>query len=339
MLEKITYTGKKTGIVADVNKGGQKGSVFAENSKSISSLTATDYKQPKQIQVEAKIKKEGYVNQDTQASEIISENGLSKTISAGTHGYAQGYIKTSSNTKKGFETCTPGDSINISSTQSKTQRGKVGKAVAQTLDTSCQQAVYIGALRGRKNQDQDHYNQELEINPNGTSNTISTVEKDNLVVKFERTENAKKERKKNKHKTNKDTGKFADRKMVLKKQDYSDTILANPNPVKDNLISEPKIEIGTWRTHKDGNGFRKIKDNTCPTIPACAREDGSGQAVIKTNYQIRRLTPRECLRLMGFPDSFKIVCSDTQTYKQAGNSVVVNVYIEILKKLIPQYIK
>ena len=37
----------------------------------------------------------------------------------------------------------------------------------------------------------------------------------------------------------------------------------------------------------------------------------------------RRLTPRECARLQGFPDSFKIVVSDTQDYKQFGNSVVV----------------
>lgn len=49
--------------------------------------------------------------------------------------------------------------------------------------------------------------------------------------------------------------------------------------------------------------------------------------------RIRKLTPRECLRLMGFDDSFKIVVSDTQLYKQAGNSIVVNVLAEILKQI------
>ena len=49
--------------------------------------------------------------------------------------------------------------------------------------------------------------------------------------------------------------------------------------------------------------------------------------------RIRKLTPRECLRLMGFDDSFKIVVSDTQMYKQAGNSIVVNVLSEILKEI------
>lgn len=49
--------------------------------------------------------------------------------------------------------------------------------------------------------------------------------------------------------------------------------------------------------------------------------------------QIRRLTPRECFRLMDFPDSFTWICSDSQAYKQAGNSIVVNVLYKILKNL------
>lgn len=49
--------------------------------------------------------------------------------------------------------------------------------------------------------------------------------------------------------------------------------------------------------------------------------------------RIRKLTPRECLRLMGFDDNFKIVVSDTQMYKQAGNSIVVNVLMAILQNI------
>lgn len=55
---------------------------------------------------------------------------------------------------------------------------------------------------------------------------------------------------------------------------------------------------------------------------------------VTTDGRIRKLTPRECLRLMGFCDSFKIVVSDTQAYQQAGNSIVVNVLVEIMKKII-----
>lgn len=54
-------------------------------------------------------------------------------------------------------------------------------------------------------------------------------------------------------------------------------------------------------------------------------EDGKGY--------FRKLTPRECLRLMGFDDSFKIVVSNTETYKQAGNSIIVNVLKALLKQI------
>ncbi|NFT38917.1 DNA cytosine methyltransferase [Clostridium sporogenes] len=55
---------------------------------------------------------------------------------------------------------------------------------------------------------------------------------------------------------------------------------------------------------------------------------------VTTEGRIRKLTPRECLRLMGFCDSFKIVVSDTQMYQQAGNSIVVDVLIAIVNKII-----
>jgi DNA (cytosine-5)-methyltransferase 1 len=49
--------------------------------------------------------------------------------------------------------------------------------------------------------------------------------------------------------------------------------------------------------------------------------------------RIRKLTPRECLRLMGFKDWFKIVVADTSVYQEAGNSIVVDVLIAILKQM------
>jgi len=49
--------------------------------------------------------------------------------------------------------------------------------------------------------------------------------------------------------------------------------------------------------------------------------------------RIRKLTPRECLRLMGFDDRFKIEVSDTQMYRQAGNSIVVDVLIHLLEAI------
>ncbi len=54
---------------------------------------------------------------------------------------------------------------------------------------------------------------------------------------------------------------------------------------------------------------------------------------VTTNGRIRRLTPRECLRLMGFTDDFKQVVSNTQMYRQAGNSVVVDVLMALFKEI------
>ena len=53
------------------------------------------------------------------------------------------------------------------------------------------------------------------------------------------------------------------------------------------------------------------------------------------NKNPRRLTPRECARLMGFPDSYQIPVSDTQAYKQFGNSVVVPVIHAVAQTMKP----
>lgn len=58
---------------------------------------------------------------------------------------------------------------------------------------------------------------------------------------------------------------------------------------------------------------------------------------VTTEGKIRRLTPRECLRLMGFSDNWKIVVPDTPMYQQAGNSIVVDVLINIISKIIESY--
>ena len=55
---------------------------------------------------------------------------------------------------------------------------------------------------------------------------------------------------------------------------------------------------------------------------------------VTTQGRLRKLTPRECLRLMGFCDSFKIVVSDTSMYQQAGNSIVVDVLIAIMTQIL-----
>lgn len=75
-----------------------------------------------------------------------------------------------------------------------------------------------------------------------------------------------------------------------------------------------------------GNGFGygiADPDGITRTLSARYYKDGSEILIKQENKNPRRLTPRECARLQGFPDDFIIPVSDTQAYKQFGNSVVV----------------
>ena len=82
------------------------------------------------------------------------------------------------------------------------------------------------------------------------------------------------------------------------------------------------------KTGKGGTGHLSKQDGTSYCV-----DTGNSQAIEFKDTNIRRLTPRECFRLMDFPDTFKWSVSDTQAYKQAGNSIVVNVLAEIINKL------
>ena len=75
-----------------------------------------------------------------------------------------------------------------------------------------------------------------------------------------------------------------------------------------------------------GNGFGfgiAPLDGVSRTLSARYYKDGSEILIEQNGKNPRRLTPRECARLQGFPDHFKIPVSDTQAYKQFGNSIVV----------------
>jgi DNA (cytosine-5)-methyltransferase 1 len=87
----------------------------------------------------------------------------------------------------------------------------------------------------------------------------------------------------------------------------------------------------------NGFGFGLVgPDDTCRTLSARYYKDGSEILVSRgKRYPPRRLTPRECARLMGYPDSFRIPVSDTQAYKQFGNSVVVPVFREVARLMRP----
>ena len=87
-----------------------------------------------------------------------------------------------------------------------------------------------------------------------------------------------------------------------------------------------------------GNGFgfgMAYPDSVTRTLSARYHKDGSEILVNQGRKRPRRLTPRECARLMGFPDTFKIPVSDTQAYRQFGNSVVMPVMKEVARIMVP----
>lgn len=95
MLEKITFETKKNGEIANLNKGGERGAVYSINSNYMSCLSATDYKQPKQILVNQlnKSKESGGV-QPYQQNRVYDVNGINPALNAGQETWGGNIINT-----------------------------------------------------------------------------------------------------------------------------------------------------------------------------------------------------------------------------------------------------
>lgn len=133
--------------------------------------------------------------------------------------------------------------------------------------------------------------QRLEPNAQGMCNSLTTVQKDNMVLIKQATKNG--------------------------------SIECEVGGCFD--ASYPESQTRRGRVQDNGN--------TCPTLTA------QNQDIVRidSNYRIRKLTPRECGRLMGVSDEdiskMEVVNSNTQLYKQFGNSIVVDVMCEMFKNL------
>lgn len=137
-------------------------------------------------------------------------------------------------------------------------------------------------------------------------------------------------------------------KDILHPEDGSQAAEA-PYTTGKNATIEDKFIISTklWKylkaykkKHQElGNGFGYgivTRNDTSRTLSARYHKDGSEILIFRGNSKNpRRLTPRECARLMGYPDTFKIVVSNTQAYRQFGNSVAVPVVTEIARIMKP----
>ncbi len=169
---------------------------------------------------------------------IPDPKGASGTLSA--RYYKDGaeiLIKVPSATRKGYETAQPGDSVNLQQINSKTRRGRVGKKIMNTLDTSAKHVVV-----------------------------------------------------------------YKPKKISKTKNNY-----------QHERIYEPIVSTSL---NSGGGGW------------------GANTGLYKINKtDIRRLTPKECERLQGFPDGYTEGFSDTQRYKTLGNAVTVNVVTSLINKM------
>ncbi len=128
---------------------------------------------------------------------------------------------------------------------------------------------------------------------------------------------------------------FHDLKPKLK--DILDDAVAPKYTLTDHLWTYLQNYAEKHKAKGNGFGFGLSNlDGVTRTLSARYYKDGSEILIPQPDKNPRRLTPRECARIMGYPDTFKIVCSDTRAYKQFGNSVAVPVVEKIAESLITQ---
>lgn len=215
----------------------------------------------------------------------------------------------------------------------------------------------VGAMRGRNPEDPSDRTagvpteQRLEINEKGLCNALTTVQKDNLVIEEDKHDYVSRR-----------YNEFIEEKGYVPEMfvAYNKTEIKDVAPTLTGQCSSPsgssavlKLETPVKVNVATKQGYEEAKpgDYVNITYPGSKTKRGrvgsgvahtltcgDGNAVITENVRIRKLTPRECLRLMGWKDEQidKIVAakiSGTQQYRQAGNGIVVQVLESIFKAL------
>lgn len=215
----------------------------------------------------------------------------------------------------------------------------------------------VGAMRGRNPEDPSDRTagvpteQRLEINEKGLCNALTTVQKDNLVIEEDKQDYVSRR-----------YNEFIEEKGYVPEMfvAYNKTEIKDVAPTLTGQCSSPsgssavlkletpvKVNVATKQGYEEANPGdyvnitypgSKTKRGRVGSGVAHTLTCGDGNAVITENVRIRKLTPRECLRLMGWKDEQidKIVAakiSGTQQYRQAGNGIVVQVLESIFKAL------
>ena len=245
-------------------------------------------------------------------------------------------------TKKGYAEVMEGDSVNTSFPNSKTRRGRVGKQVAQTLQArEVNQGVVVDKGHNFYAKDNILYDERQYVNlPDQfepdyiyVEPVIKVIDKEHIIL------------------INSDDEQYE----ILKiKNDYYLSLGVSHN-LKDVIQYVPKEQYGRLGKQasetmnenidliEEGmtiNSYNKTLNSTGVSPTVTTRPEGFKTAIlpVTNNLRIRKLTPLECWRLQGFSDEqfYKAKnsgVSNSQSYKQAGNAVTVNVVDAIVGEL------
>ena len=194
----------------------------------------------------------------------------------------------------------------------------------------------IAASRGRdpinpsdRRAGNSNLEQRLEINKNGTSNTITSVQKDNYAVEPIGTLAA--------HNSEKFGAGYMDgMSKTLKANKHDISVVEQVRMLAE--TARPNVEYRAVKLQNSNMKGRRIKEQGEPMFTVTAHDRNAvtiGEET--TNFRIRKLTPKECWRLMGCSDEdfhkAEQVNSNSQLYKQAGNAIVVDVLEAIFNQL------
>lgn len=282
------------------------------------------------------------------ARRVYSGEGLSPTIHTCESGNTEPKVIVKEATKKGYTEAYEGDSINLKLPNSKTRRGRVGHGVAQTLETSPQQAV----VEPLAYDEQNGY-----IRQDGTVGTLTTdgssPKHNNRVIVWDGynqriraeqdcvgtlTQNCGADLKRN-------------GQGIIEMPWLSEKGVKFVCDPKRGMCTDVNADVSMPLTAKGQQNW--TGSFVSPDIESLEKSSTIGNQeptkiklksgeTITTNddlscVRIRKLTPRECYRLMGFDDEdfdkASAVNSNSQLYKQAGNSIVVDVLEYIFSKM------
>lgn len=239
-----------------------------------------------------------------QAGSAYDINGLSPIIDTMQGGYRQPCIVVKNATKKGYAEAYEGDGIYIDRPHQK--RGVVQKDMIQTIKCNCNDVgvVVLG------NYSPSGHNASRIVDNNGIAPTV--MENHGTVTAT----------------VDKNLWSQSQMKMITNDGDVK-------RYINSDIVDE--FKEGQAADISFPNGYNKAKrvHNECPAINGTTTESSF---IVKNDLRIRKLTPLEFWRLMGFSDDdfnkAEKINSNSQLYKQAGNSIVVNVLMAIFKQFL-----